>query len=84
VDGLHRRLTHRHQPCRRADAPNSSSKTKGKGTYEVTNKVAELIRAGQVQTGLVNVFLRYTSARLIVFENADCPRVMTSRNFSNN
>jgi secondary thiamine-phosphate synthase enzyme len=45
--------------------------TKGKGTYEVTDKVAELVRASQVQTGLVNVFLRHTSASLIIFENAD-------------
>jgi secondary thiamine-phosphate synthase enzyme len=46
-------------------------RTKGKGTYELTNKVAELVRASQVLTGLVNVFLRHTSASLIVFENAD-------------
>jgi secondary thiamine-phosphate synthase enzyme len=45
--------------------------TKGKGTYEVTNKVAELARISQVQTGLVNVFLRHTSASLLIFENAD-------------
>jgi secondary thiamine-phosphate synthase enzyme len=46
-------------------------RTKGKGTYEITDKVAELVRASQVQTGLVNVFLRHTSASLIIFENAD-------------
>jgi secondary thiamine-phosphate synthase enzyme len=46
-------------------------RTKGKGTYEITDKVAELVRASQVQTGLVNVFLRHTSASLLIFENAD-------------
>src|SRR6478736_9380784 len=46
-------------------------RTKGKGTYEITDKVAELVRSSQVQTGLVNVFLRHTSASLIIFENAD-------------
>src|SRR5260370_8222702 len=46
-------------------------RTKGKGTSEVTDKVAELVRASQVQTGLVNVFLRHTSASLLIFENAD-------------
>ena len=46
-------------------------RTKGKGTYEVTDQVAELVRASQVQTGLVNVFLRHTSASLLIFENAD-------------
>ena len=45
--------------------------TKGKGTYEITDRVAELVRASQVQTGLVNVFLRHTSASLLIFENAD-------------
>jgi secondary thiamine-phosphate synthase enzyme len=45
--------------------------TKGKGTYDVTDKVAELVRTSLVQTGLVNVFLRHTSASLIIFENAD-------------
>jgi secondary thiamine-phosphate synthase enzyme len=46
-------------------------RTKGKGTYEVTDKVTELIRASQVHTGLANVFLRHTSASFIIFENAD-------------
>jgi secondary thiamine-phosphate synthase enzyme len=46
-------------------------RTNGKGTYEVTHKVAELVRASQVQTGLVNVFVRHTSASLLLFENAD-------------
>src|ERR1700751_641350 len=46
-------------------------RTKGKGTYEITGEVANLVRASQVQTGVVNVFLRHTSASLIIFENAD-------------
>ena len=46
-------------------------RTKGKGTYEVTRNVAELVRASRVQTGLVNVFVRHTSASLLLFENAD-------------
>jgi secondary thiamine-phosphate synthase enzyme len=46
-------------------------RTKGKGTYEITDKVAELVHASQVKTGLVNVFLRHTSASLLFFENAD-------------
>ncbi len=45
--------------------------TKGKGTYELTDKVAELVRASQVRTGLANVFLPHTSASLLLFENAD-------------
>ena len=46
-------------------------RTKGKGTYEITDKLAELVRVSQVQTGLANVFLRHTSASLLIFENAD-------------
>jgi secondary thiamine-phosphate synthase enzyme len=46
-------------------------RTRGRGTYEITDKVAELVRASQVQTGLVTVFIRHTSASLLLFENAD-------------
>jgi secondary thiamine-phosphate synthase enzyme len=46
-------------------------RTQGKGTYEITDKVAKLVRASQVRTGLANVFLRHTSASLLLFENAD-------------
>jgi secondary thiamine-phosphate synthase enzyme len=46
-------------------------RTKGKGTYEITDKVVDLVHASHVKTGLVNVFLRHTSASLLFFENAD-------------
>ena len=46
-------------------------RTQGKGTYEITNQVAKLVNASQVRTGLANVFLRHTSASLLLFENAD-------------
>ena len=46
-------------------------RTKGKGTYEITGKVSELVWASKVQTGLANVFVRHTSASLLLFENAD-------------
>jgi secondary thiamine-phosphate synthase enzyme len=46
-------------------------RTQGKGTYEITGQVAELVGLSQVQTGLANVFLRHTSASLLLFENAD-------------
>jgi secondary thiamine-phosphate synthase enzyme len=45
--------------------------TKGKGTYELTDQVAKLVRASRVQKGLANVFVRHTSASLLLFENAD-------------
>jgi secondary thiamine-phosphate synthase enzyme len=46
-------------------------RTNGKGTYEITGQVAELVGASQVQTGVANVLLRHTSASLLLFENAD-------------
>lgn len=45
--------------------------TSGKGTYEVTGEVVRLLRQAAVGTGLVTVFIRHTSASLIIFENAD-------------
>lgn len=45
--------------------------TSGKGTYEVTSEVARLVRQAGVRTGLATVFIRHTSASLIIFENAD-------------
>ena len=45
--------------------------TTGKGTYEITDDVALVVRASGVETGTVTVFIRHTSASLIIFENAD-------------
>jgi secondary thiamine-phosphate synthase enzyme len=45
--------------------------TSGKGTYEITGEVARLVRQAGVGTGVVTVFIRHTSASLIIFENAD-------------
>lgn len=45
--------------------------TDGKGTYELTEQLAEVVRASGVRRGLVNVFLRHTSASLVIYENAD-------------
>ncbi|HEY5741232.1 MAG TPA: secondary thiamine-phosphate synthase enzyme YjbQ [Terrimicrobiaceae bacterium] len=45
--------------------------TRGKGTYEITQEVARIVRHGGVQTGTVTVFIRHTSASLVIYENAD-------------
>jgi secondary thiamine-phosphate synthase enzyme len=45
--------------------------TRGKGTYEITEEVARVVRASGVATGLVTVFLQHTSASLVIYENAD-------------
>ena len=45
--------------------------TRGKGTYEITEEVARVVRESAVRTGTVTVFIRHTSASLVIYENAD-------------
>ncbi len=45
--------------------------TKGRGTYDITREVAEIVRASAARDGLATVFIHHTSASLIICENAD-------------
>lgn len=45
--------------------------TQGRGTYEVTEAVAAIVARSKMDTGLCHLFLRHTSASLIICENAD-------------
>lgn len=45
--------------------------TRGKGTYEISDEVASIVRESGVKNGLATVFVRHTSCSLIVMENAD-------------
>jgi secondary thiamine-phosphate synthase enzyme len=45
--------------------------TRGKGTYEITDAVAQIVRASGITTGTATVFIQHTSASLIIYENAD-------------
>lgn len=45
--------------------------TKGKGTYEITGQVEEVVSQSKAQTGTVTIFVRHTSASLVLYENAD-------------
>jgi secondary thiamine-phosphate synthase enzyme len=45
--------------------------TRGKGTYEITDEVARLVRESGVQMGTVTIFIQHTSASLVIYENAD-------------
>ncbi|MFD2257900.1 secondary thiamine-phosphate synthase enzyme YjbQ [Luteolibacter algae] len=45
--------------------------TRGKGTYEITDEVSAIVRASGIENGQVTVFVRHTSASLILMENAD-------------
>ena len=50
--------------------------TSGKGLYDVTRGVRAFLNKDPVQTGLLTVFCRHTSASLLIQENAD-PDVQT-------
>lgn len=45
--------------------------TRGRGTYDVTDKVQDVVANSGVRMGLCHVFIHHTSASLILCENAD-------------
>ncbi len=45
--------------------------TKGRGLYDVTSRIAEIVARSGVVDGLCHVFVRHTSASLVIQENAD-------------
>ena len=45
--------------------------TPGQGLHDITSQVASLVRAAGTKEGLCTVFLRHTSASLVIQENAD-------------
>ena len=45
--------------------------THGKGLYEITDEVLSWLRQGKLETGLLTVYVRHTSASLTIQENAD-------------
>ena len=53
-----------------------SFSTTGKSLCKVTSKVQAIIADSGIQTGLCTLFLRHTSASLVIQENAD-PDVLT-------
>lgn len=51
-------------------------RTAGRGFHELTGEVATAVTASGVASGLCSLFIRHTSASLIVCENAD-PQVLS-------
>jgi secondary thiamine-phosphate synthase enzyme len=49
----------------------SEVRTKGKGTYEITNLVSDGLRESGFSNGMVSVFVQHTSCSLVIMENAD-------------
>ncbi len=45
--------------------------SRGRGTIEITDEVARIVRAAGVAIGLVNVFVQHTSSSVVLTENAD-------------
>ena len=45
--------------------------TRGRGLIEFTRDVRAWVRASGIQTGLLTLFIRHTSASLLIQENAD-------------
>lgn len=45
--------------------------TRGRGLHEITEKVSGWVTASGIATGLLTLFIRHTSASLLVQENAD-------------
>lgn len=46
-------------------------RTRGKGTYEITDDVARIVGESGVRNGTATVFIQHTSASLVIYENAD-------------
>ena len=51
-------------------------KTRGKSLHKITREVNDIVVQSGIKSGLCNLFLRHTSASLIIQENAD-PDVLT-------
>jgi secondary thiamine-phosphate synthase enzyme len=49
--------------------------TGGRGTYDLSHQVQQAVKESGINTGLCHVFIRHTSASLVICENAD-PAVM--------
>lgn len=45
--------------------------TRGKGTVEITDRVADILKSSGIKEGVVTVFVRHTSCSLVIMENAD-------------
>jgi secondary thiamine-phosphate synthase enzyme len=55
--------------------------TRGKSFQKITSQVAAVVSESGITTGLCNLFLRHTSASLIIQENADPDVLVDLANF---
>ncbi len=48
-----------------------SVRSSGKGTYEITRQIENIVGEAGITTGTATVFVQHTSASLVIMENAD-------------
>ena len=58
-----------------------SIKTVGKSLHKITDRIDKVVAESQIATGLCTVFVRHTSASLIIQENADPDVLQDLENF---
>jgi putative lipoic acid-binding regulatory protein len=58
-------------------------RTRGKGTYEITDQVQKIVKRSGIITGTVTVFVQHTSCGLVIMENAAPAAVVTWKTSSN-
>lgn len=46
-------------------------RTSGRQAIEITSRISEIVRGSGISTGIAHLFLRHTSASLMLSENAD-------------
>ena len=46
-------------------------RTAGKGTYDITNQISEILSRSGISAGTATVFVQHTSCSLTIMENAD-------------
>ncbi len=46
-------------------------KTSGRGSYNITRQVQDVVQQSSIDIGLCNIFVQHTSASLMLCENAD-------------
>ena len=58
-----------------------SISTSGQGLIEITNQIEEIVAQSTTDEGLCNVFVKHTSASLLIQENASPDVLMDLNNF---
>ncbi len=47
------------------------TRTEGRGTYDITREVEQIIARSGIESGICHLFIHHTSASLVLCENAD-------------